>query len=353
MSFLSNQDEMIRNSEFFQKTLDCLRSHIAILRDDGTIVAVNASWNKFALSNGLADKFCGPGANYLRSCDQATGDCSEEAKIVADGIRDVIANQREYFYLEYPCHSPTEQRWFGVWVTRFEITQSVRIVVTHDNITQRKLAELEVQEANRLLGIVAATDGLTEIANRRSFDGVLEREWKRHERTRTPLSVAILDVDCFKQFNDEYGHLAGDDCLKAVAQTLQAVAGRAGDFVARYGGEEFAIILPNSETAGAAIVLQEVLYSIRRLAIPHSPSKFHRGIVTVSIGCATVIPTNCDSRANLLNRADQALYEAKAKGRDQLICAEVDHLSHHLFLKRPSNPAHSLLSFLPSHPFHN
>ena len=324
MTVLSNKDELIGNSEFFQKTLDCLRSHMAILKDDGTIIAVNATWSKFALSNGLAEKFCGPGANYLRSCDQATGNCSEEAKIVADGIRDVIANRREYFYLEYPCHSPTEQRWFGVWVTRFEIAQSVRIVVTHDNITQRKLAELEVQEANRLLGFVAATDGLTGIANRRSFDGVFEREWKRHERMHTPLSVAILDVDCFKQFNDEYGHLAGDDCLKTVAQTLQAVAGRAGDFVARYGGEEFAIILPNSETTGAAIVLQEVLHSIRILAIPHSSSKVGRGIVTVSIGCATVIPNDFDSAADFLGRADHALYEAKAKGRDQLICAEAD-----------------------------
>jgi diguanylate cyclase (GGDEF)-like protein len=322
MTLVIDKDALIGNSEFFQKTLDCLRSHMAILKDDGTIIAVNATWNKFAVSNGLAEKFCGPGANYLRSCDQATGDCSDEAKIVADGIRDVIANRREHFYLEYPCHSPSEKRWFSVRVTRFEIDHSVRIVVTHDNITQRRLAEFEVRESNRLLGLIAATDGLTGIANRRSFDGVFELEWKRHERMRTPLSVAILDVDCFKQFNDEYGHLTGDDCLKAVAQTLQTVAGRAGDFVARYGGEEFAIILPNSEATGAAVVLEEVLLSIRRLAIPHTSSKVSRGVVTVSIGCATAIPTENDSDADLLSRADHALYEAKGKGRDQLICAE-------------------------------
>src|SRR5450432_3126679 len=127
MTLVSRTDTLIGNNEFFQKTLDCLRSHIAILKDDGTIIAVNATWNKFATSNGLAEQFCGPGANYLRSCDQARGDCSEEAKIVADGIRDIFANIREYFYLEYPCHSPSEQRWFSVRVTRFEIAQSVRI----------------------------------------------------------------------------------------------------------------------------------------------------------------------------------------------------------------------------------
>jgi len=322
MSPLIDRNGMIETGEFFQKTLDCLRSHMAILKDDGTIIAVNATWNKFATSNGLAEKFCGPGANYLRSCDQASGDCSEEAKLVADGIRDVIANRKEYFYLEYPCHSPTEQRWFSVRITRFEIHNSVNIVVTHDNITQRKLAELEVKEANRLLGLIAATDGLTGIANRRSFDSMLELEWKRHERMQTPLSVALLDIDCFKLFNDQYGHQAGDDCLKTVAQRIQQVVSRAGDFVARYGGEEFAILLPNTEAAGAANVLDEVLATVRDLRIPHSASAVNRGIVTVSIGCATSTPGQGGTDADLLKLADEALYEAKANGRDRMTCCD-------------------------------
>lgn len=325
MILVNDRDMLIGNSEFFQKTLDCLRAHIAILTDDGTIVAVNATWNRFATSNGLAEEFCGPGANYLRSCDQATGDCSEEAKIVADGIRDVIAERREYFYLEYPCHSPIEQRWFSVRITRFHIADSIRVVVTHDNITQRKLAELEVKDANRLLGLMAVTDGLTGIANRRRFDVIFEQEWKRHERSQLPFSVALVDIDYFKQFNDAYGHLAGDDCLKAVAQSIQLVAGRAGDFVARYGGEEFAIILPNSEADGVAVVLQEVLDSVRRLAIPHLSSKVNRGIVTVSIGFANVIPTIWDLGLDLLAQADQALYDAKSKGRDQLVFSTANH----------------------------
>jgi len=305
-------------SEFFQNTLDSLRSHIAVLNEDGTIIAVNAPWRTFASSNGLAEQFCGKGANYLHSCDQAAGKCSEGAAEAAKGIRDVIARRQEYFYLEYPCHSPSEQRWFSVRITRFEIDAALCIVVAHDDITQRTLAEFKVQQTTRLLELQAATDGLTGVANRRSFDSTLEQEWKRHERTQLPLSLAMLDVDCFKLYNDDHGHLAGDDCLKAVVQAIQSNVCRPGDSVARYGGEEFAIVLSNTDSVGAATVLENVLRSVRKLAVPHPSSKVSRGIVTVSIGCTTVIPNEHDSPTDFLHRADQALYEAKANGRDQL-----------------------------------
>jgi diguanylate cyclase (GGDEF)-like protein len=304
--------------EFLQKTLDSLRSHIAVLNDDGTIIAVNATWKNFALNNGLAKQFCGTGVNYLRSCDQATGECSEEAVEVAKGIRDVMAERREHFYLECPCHSPSEQRWFSVRITRFEMDACVYIVVAHDDITQRTLAEFKVQEASRLLEFQAAADGLTGVANRRSFDGTLEQEWKRHERTQSPLSLAMLDVDCFKQYNDQHGHLAGDDCLKAVAKAIQSSLRRPGDSVARYGGEEFVVVLSNTDPAGAASALENALCRVRKLAISHPSSKVGRGIVTVSIGCATVIPSRHDSPTDFLHRADRALYEAKANGRDQV-----------------------------------
>jgi diguanylate cyclase (GGDEF)-like protein len=304
--------------EFFQRTLDSLRSHIAVLKDDGTIIAVNAAWKNFAVANGLENQFCGAGANYLRACDQAAGECSAEAAAVATGIRDVVAKRREYFYREYPCHSPSEQQWFSVRVTRFEMDASVYVVVTHDNITQRQMAEFKAQAAIRLLELQATTDGLTGIANRRSFDRMLEQEWKRHERTQSPLSLAMADVDCFKQYNDQHGHLAGDDCLKAVALAIQSNMHRPGDFIARYGGEEFAVILPNTDMAGAAAVLENALISIRKLAISHTSSKVSRGVVTASIGYATVIPSGRDSPSDFLHRADQALYEAKVQGRDQL-----------------------------------
>jgi len=321
---MNDTDTVYRiRSEFLQKSLDCLRSHIAILTEDGIIIAVNASWNTFATSNGLAEEFCGRGANYLYSCDQATGECSEEAANVARGIRDVIAQKQEHFYLEYPCHSPSEQRWFCVRVTRFEIVGSTCIVVTHDQITERKLAEIKLQEANRLLQLQATTDGLTGIANRRYFDRTLQQEWKQHQRTQSQFSLAMVDVDCFKQFNDQYGHLAGDDCLKAVAETIRSSLKRPGDLVARFGGEEFAILLPNTDREGAKVVLESFLHSVRNLAIPHLSSTVNGGILTASIGFATVVPDKDDSHSDFLHCADQALYEAKANGRDQLICFEM------------------------------
>ena len=304
----------------------------------GTIIAVNATWSRFASSNGLAKRFCGPGANYLRSCDEAKGDCSEEAAVVAEGIRKVLADKKEYFQLEYPCHSPVEKRWFSVRVTRFQFESSVQIVVTHDDITQRVLAELALNEVNRRLRQLAVTDGLTGIANRRSFDVEFKWEWKRYGALSLPLSVAIVDVDCFKQFNDQNGHLAGDDCLRAIARVLESAAERANDFVARYCGEEFAILLPATETAGAASVLLEILETIRALAISHTSSKVSRGIVTVSIGYATAIAGDTASAAAILSRADHALYEAKSNGRDQLICA--DELPIDTFVPSFAHSAH-------------
>ena len=308
-------------AEFLQRTLDSLLCHMAILRADGTIVAVNAAWRRFAVGNGLEADFCGPGANYLRACDRATGDCSEEANRVADGIRAVAAGDAADFTLEYPCHSPTERRWFCVRVTRFEADGQVRLVVTHDNITQRKLAEIELHEANRRLEVQAATDGLTGVANRRAFDATFRDEWRRNERTRTPLAVALFDVDCFKLYNDRHGHPAGDECLKGVAAAIRRQLRRPGDFAARYGGEEFAVVLPNTDGPGAAGVLQAAVEAVRTLGIPHPTSKVRRGVVTVSVGVAVAIPCRTGTQAELLERADRALYEAKEGGRDRLVVA--------------------------------
>ncbi|MDG3006624.1 diguanylate cyclase [Paludisphaera mucosa] len=303
-------------TDFFQRTLDSLLSHMAVLRPDGTIVAVNAAWNAFAAGNGLAESHCGPGANYLDVCDAAEGDCAEQATLTARGIRDVGRGRTPSFQMEYPCHSPTERHWFVVRATRFAVGAEVFVVVTHDDVTQRKVAEQALQEANRLLEVLATTDGLTGVANRRRFDRTLALEWERHARSATPLSLLLVDVDHFKKYNDSRGHQEGDHCLREIAGALGESAVRPGDLVARYGGEEFAIVLPETGRPGAMTIAEAVRGRLHLRGLPHG-APGAGPLVTLSIGCATMTPGRVDPADALVERADRALYEAKAAGRDQ------------------------------------
>jgi diguanylate cyclase (GGDEF)-like protein len=175
----------------------------------------------------------------------------------------------------------------------------------------------------------ASVDPLTDVANRRVFDEMLDHEWRRAQRNTQPLSLMLIDIDHFKAFNDRYGHLAGDECLRTFAGSLQKVAARATDLVARYGGEEFAILLPDTHTQGARAVADRLLALLGALAIPHagSPTADH---VTASIGISTFTPLGRavglrDSvvdkpvgPGDLLAIADTALYEAKNAGRSRV-----------------------------------
>ncbi len=173
----------------------------------------------------------------------------------------------------------------------------------------------ELQQANKKLEAISFIDGLTRIPNRRRFDTILAKEWQRCERNQHWLSIIMMDIDYFKRYNDRYGHLAGDECLKRVAQSLNRVPGRTSDFVARYGGEEFAVILPDTDEQGAREIAENILVAIRNLNIPHEDSTV-RDCVTVSLGICAVIPTRLMTSKDLVNCADQALYLAKKGGRD-------------------------------------
>lgn len=176
----------------------------------------------------------------------------------------------------------------------------------------------ELMRTNQELHRMVAIDGLTCIANRRHFEQRCEEEWRRATRDETPLSLIMLDIDHFKKYNDTYGHLVGDDCLKRVAEVLAATAARAGDLAARYGGEEFAVLLPNTDSVGAAVVAEALRSAISALEIEHRGSPL--AIVTASAGVATIYPCREESQApeGLLERADRALYQAKAAGRNNV-----------------------------------
>jgi diguanylate cyclase (GGDEF)-like protein/PAS domain S-box-containing protein len=188
------------------------------------------------------------------------------------------------------------------------------IVLVMRDITQRKLLEEK-------LSAQALTDPLTGIANRRAFDQALEKEWKRTLREGSQMSLLLLDVDRFKRFNDQYGHQAGDDCLRAVAAVARAGARRALDIVARYGGEELAFILPCTHAPGALQVAEKIRGAIAELKIPHAGNQDGGGFVTASIGVATAQAHKTETMKmpdSILISADYALYQAKHDGRNRV-----------------------------------
>lgn len=160
----------------------------------------------------------------------------------------------------------------------------------------------------------SATDGLTGITNRRHFDEILAQEWLRAARAGASLSLLIVDIDHFKRFNDHYGHVAGDECLRRVAQLLRTCVRRAGEVVARYGGEEFVILLPGAGLAQAEERARRCLRGIAELALPHAASPT-AGHVTFSIGIAQAVPDASRPPTSLVNAADAAMYRAKTAGR--------------------------------------
>lgn len=169
----------------------------------------------------------------------------------------------------------------------------------------------------KLLETLAGRDYLTEIGNRRSFEEVLEREWRRASRAGTPTSLAIIDVDYFKQYNDHYGHARGDQALKAVAKALSSGPHRATDFVARYGGEEFVMLFPDTHATAARELAESVRRSIAALGIPHECSAIAPSL-TISIGGATS-QGQTTSGQELIESADAMLYRAKAEGRNRVV----------------------------------
>ena len=174
-----------------------------------------------------------------------------------------------------------------------------------------------LQEANDRLVELSITDPLTGVANRRRFDAVLEAEWLRAQRSGSKLTLAMLDVDYFKNFNDGYGHIAGDECLKKIADLLKDILPGNSGLVARYGGEEFVLLL--AEGTESVEVIESIKDTLKARALPHSGSPF--GTVTVSIGWATVVPTDGSKAASLVELADNALYAAKKAGRNRSIKA--------------------------------
>jgi diguanylate cyclase (GGDEF)-like protein len=207
--------------------------------------------------------------------------------------------------------SEDENRGFEVGAVDY-ITKPIRPSI----VRSRVRTHVELKRTRDLLEQLASVDPLTGVANRRRFDAALEEEWRRARRLERWLSLAIVDVDRFKQFNDRHGHIAGDNRLRSIASSLARSARRAGDLVARYGGEEFGLILPDVEPDMARGLIQSLLDSVSVSIGDETPGNGLE-IVTVSIGTISVRPVREETAFDALAAADRLLYEAKAGGRDR------------------------------------
>jgi diguanylate cyclase (GGDEF)-like protein/PAS domain S-box-containing protein len=216
-----------------------------------------------------------------------------------------------------------------IWVEgRYRhIPEDGGVLAVMRDITARKTAEALLAEANKKLAdanlalqALVHRDGLTGLANRRCFDIQLAEEFRRAYRQELPLALVLLDLDSFKAYNEQYGHLAGDDCLRQISRVIEGALRRPGDLAARYGGEEVAVLLPATDCAGAALIAEQIREAVIALGIPNRGSR--HGIATISAGTASVVPVSDDDNpAELIDAADRALYHAKSAGRNQVRAA--------------------------------
>jgi len=279
---------------------------------------------------------------WNRACERLTGIAASDMRGTSDHWRGfynvqrpcladlIVQGRNNEISTYYPEHGSVSEPRYGLYAenwcvmpqhgTRLYLAidagpiydldgKLIAVVETLRDMTLQKLAQSALQE-------LANHDGLTGIANRRAFDESLKNEWRRNMRDVQSLSLLMVDVDHFKKYNDHYGHLAGDECLKQVAKEMEKQMQRASDIVARYGGEEFAVILPNSTLDGAIVVAERVRAAIENLKIPFSDSSY--GYVTVSIGAASIMPSPKVDSWQLISTADAALYGAKESGRNRV-----------------------------------
>lgn len=261
-------------------------------------------------------------SRYLPQSDSGTA----IIKSIVDGIERIYAYRRLAGLPIVAAAGVSYEHVFAPWWSY--VYQSVALVssiilalaflgsLLYRQIQQLLLAEHELKVIRNELEVIAHTDGLTSLANRRSFDFILDKEWRRATRNQASISLILLDIDLFKQYNDHYGHLSGDECLVRVASIIAANVNRPGDFAARYGGEEFVVLLPDTELAGAVMVAESIRLSLLNANIQHSASPF--GIVTISSGVVSTSETLGESPKEFLIKADRLLYAAKSQGRNRV-----------------------------------
>jgi diguanylate cyclase (GGDEF)-like protein len=266
-------------------------------------------------------------ANYSRFLQQRSGDFFGTAAI--DGVERWYAFRHIDVYPMILDVALSTRDIYAQWRHRTWIIGSLIAAVDVTIIALAILFSRQLhrrREAEEELRLLARTDGLTGLNNRRSFEEQLDAAWRLAHRHARPLSMLLIDVDSFKGFNDLYGHSAGDDALVEVARCISQKTRRPGDTAARYGGEEFAVLLPDTDEAGAAGIGEQIRGAVQARQLRHVASSHH--VLTVSIGVATVRGETMTTSRALVNAADAALYEAKDAGRNRVLCCRPAGRAH-------------------------
>jgi diguanylate cyclase (GGDEF)-like protein/PAS domain S-box-containing protein len=305
------RQELMRSSDTLTYALAEMSDGLAMFDSDGFLVFCNDQYRDcFPLTGKLRQ----PGA-HLRDILHAVVESGEQTTVPKRNaqrwIDEIVANLHRKSEEEVNL---LDGRWLQV---RTRPTSNGATMIVVSDVTRFKHAEMALHSATDQLKHLVRTDSLTDLLNRRAFDAAIDAEIRRSSRAGTALSLLLVDVDRFKAYNDQYGHPAGDECLRQVAQHLRASLKRPADIAARYGGEEFTAILPDTDEDGAYLVAEGFRRALAEARLPHIASE--RGYVTASVGVATYMPENLHRSAlELIQTADSALYSAKAAGRDRV-----------------------------------
>jgi diguanylate cyclase (GGDEF)-like protein/PAS domain S-box-containing protein len=277
---------------------------------------------RFAICNQAMAEFFGREKEKLRGLTDYDLLPEKQAEEIRAQDREIVETGKMTGPEEIKFHGPNDQRWLQsrkAPVTDSEGHVQYILVLTED-ISDRKEAEQELSKTQEKLRELTITDDLTGVRNRRFFRRLFNQELSKHYREQRPISVVMMDIDCFKEYNDHYGHPAGDHCLKRVAQALDDTLKRSSDILARYGGEEFIVLLPETDRSGAREIARQCVEEIRQLEIEHCESSA-APYLTISAGVATEVPQEKET-SDLIHRADEAMYVSKENGRNQITVYE-------------------------------
>lgn len=303
------RQEFERRNRLFQTIFETAPIGIALLDKSG----------KPVISNPKLQEFLGYTSIELSSMKLSQFSQQDDAELNMKLLNELLEGKIDHYHLEKRYYRKDGQLvWGQVTSSLFPISNndgSNYIIGMVNDITERKIAEQRLMEAYQEMEILSNRDGLTKIANRRYFDEYLASEYMHSVRYHRPLSLILLDIDFFKEYNDHYGHLRGDDCLKQVAETIEMTINRPKDLVARYGGEEFVILLPETDMSGATVAAQKIRLAVEKLKIPHIGSSVHK-YLTATLGISTLIFDTQSTPEDLIKQADKALYRAKQNGRN-------------------------------------